>query len=583
MGKKKHNNRKYSTKQIISWLWAHHKGCRTQAILNALLGLVQVAAGLVGVELLRQLTDIATGKLAGDLLMVAAFYVGMLLVEFLASISHTWIASVLGVKSQNVMQQALFHRLLDGKWIGIEKFHSGDVLNRLFGDVSDIVSLMTEVLPFAVTLVVQFVASFIYLYSIDATLAYIVIIVSPIFLVLSKIYFKKMRRIVRKVKDNNSSIQSTIQESIQHKMVIKVMEMTCKMVDKLENRQSLLRYQIKTRARLSILTRTIVFIGFRGSALVALIYGLLQVKDGIVTIGVLMAFTQLIGRIQRPLLDFGRLLPVLVGSMTSSERLMELEELPLEHADDAETLVRRSQCKMQDAGCRMQDDKEFCNSDAKALGIRFDDVTYSYEDTGRLVLRNFSHDFHPGTFTAILGETGAGKTTLLRLMLSLIEPKEGNVALYDDEGNMVPASISSRKLFSYVPQGNTLFSGTIRENLRFGNPNATSAQMAEALHLAQADFVMELPQGLDTKCGELGGGLSEGQAQRIAIARALLRPCRILLLDEATSALDVQTEQSLLTGIKEHYSDRTIIFVTHRLSAVSFATEQILMERETTV
>ncbi len=545
------NKTKYSTRTIVAWLWSHHKGCRLQAVANVVVGLVQVAFGLLGVEFLRQLTDIATGRQEGQLMVMAALYILVMTGDYLCNVCHTWLAAVLGVHSQNQMQQQFFERLLKGRWSGIERFHSGDVMNRIFGDVNDIVNLMTEVLPFIVIITVQFVASFVYLLFMDATLAYIIIVCAPIFLLLSKLYFRKMRRIVRKVKDSNSAIQSIIQESIGHKMVIKVMEMADDMVQRLDRRQSLLRWQIKTRARLSIIARTIVFIGFRGGAIAALIYGLVQVHEGVVTVGVLLAFTQLINKIQHPLLDLGRILPTLVNSLTSSERLMELEALPLED----ESLLKG--------------DVSAARALAGGVAVRFVDVSYSYTDGGRKVLDGFSHTFKPRSFTAILGATGAGKTTLLRLMLSLVEPQSGSIT------PRLP-----RSAFSYVPQGNTLFSGSIRENLRFGNRQATTTQMYEALDIACAGFVRHLPQGLDTLCGESGGGLSEGQAQRIAIARALLRPCNILLLDEATSALDVETEKQVLTNIKRHYSDITIIFVTHRLSAVDFATEQIHMERK---
>ena len=542
------NKTKYPTRSILRWLWSHHKGCRTQAVTNVVVGLLQVGLGLWGVEQLRQLTDVATGKQEGHLLWMVALYVGIMLAEFLCHISRTWLAAVLGVRTQNMMQRQFFERILKGKWSGIERFHSGDVLNRLFGDVNDIVNLMSEVLPFLVTIVVQFIASFVYLLLMDSTLAIIIVICCPIFLLLSKLYFRKMRRIVRKLKDSNSDLQATIQESIQHKMVIKVMEMADRMVSRLARRQQLLQWQTQQRARLSILTRTIVFIGFRGAAIAALAYGLVQVQHNVITVGMLMAFTQLVWRIQHPLLDLGRLLPTLVNSFASSERLMELEELPVETPETLETTETSFPLK----GVRGS--------------VRLTDVSYQYSAEGRKVLDHFSHEFLPGSFTAVLGETGAGKTTLLRIILRLIEPQEGVV------------EAPPLRAFSYVPQGNTLFSGSIRENLRFGNPEASTEQMFEALHVAQADFVRDLPKGLDTKCGEGGGGLSEGQAQRIAIARAILRPCSILLLDEATSALDVDTERNVLTAIREHYVDTTIIFVTHRLSAVQFASDEIHMK-----
>ena len=477
----------------------------------------------------------------------------------LLHIASTWIAAVLGVRTQNQMQQAFFKRLLRGQWSGVEKYHSGDVLNRLFSDVGDIVGLMTEVIPSTLIVVVQFVASFVYLYVMDSTLALILVAVSPVFFVLSRVYFTRMRRIVRHVKDSNSAIQSIIQESVQHKMVIKTLERTETMVDRLERRQGLLRRQIKARARFSILSKSFVNVGFAGAYLIALVWGLFQLQNGLITVGVLIAFTQLVNRIQRPLLDMARLLPMFVSSFTSAERLMELEELPLEPEEEPLALPG-------------------------AVGLRFEHVSFSYRPqvgrSGRMVIRDFSHDFRPGSFTAILGETGAGKTTLIRMILALIEPTEGRAIIYNvPEGREHGLSPAARNNFSYIPQGNTLFSGTIRDNLLLGNPAATEEQMCEALRLAMADFVFALPRGLETRCSEQGGGLSEGQAQRIAIARALLRPCKVLLLDEATSALDMQTERALLGNLKAHFADSTIIFVTHRLAVTDFTTDTVMLNR----
>ena len=576
----KFNKTKYSTKEIVGWLWRHHKRCRLQALLNVLIGLSMVGLGLLSVDTIRTLTDIATHAKEGSILWTAMVLAVVFLFEMVMHIASTWVSAVLGVKTQNLMQQFFFRQLIRGKWQGIERYHSGDVINRLFGDVNDIVNLMTDVLPTTVIVITQFLASFIYLYVMDRMLALIVIITSPIFVLLSRVYFKRMRRIVRTIKDSNSAIQAIIQESIQHKMVIKVLGRETSMVDRLEQRQSLLRKQIKARARFSILSKTLVNIGFAGAFLIALVWGLFQLQAGLITVGVLMAFTQLINRIQRPMLDAARLLPIFVNSMTSCERLMELEELPLEPEEEPILLNGN-------------------------VGIRFNDVSYQYTTKGRTVIKHFSHDFRPGSFTAILGETGAGKTTLIRMMLALINPTEGSVEAYiqtlpspspqggskshiNEQGNCsIPigraggGSPALRSNFSYIPQGNTLFSGTIRENLLMGNPDATSEDMRQALHLSMADFVFNLPDGLDTKCAENGGGLSEGQAQRIAIARAILHPCKILLLDEATSALDVETEKMLLENLKQHFVNCTIIFVTHRLAVVDFTTDVIKMVRAT--
>lgn len=547
------NKTKYPTRTLVAWLWKHHRKCRTQAIVNVVIGLLQVALGLYGVDLLKRLTDVAAHNHEGNLALMAVLFGLVLLFEMLLNVLKTWVRAVLGVKTQNIMQQSFFARLLHGEWSGVGKMHSGDVLNRLFGDVGDIVSLMTEVVPSAVIIAVQFLASFIYLYVMDAALAIILIVSAPVLMLLSRYYFRKMRRIVRKIKDSNSALQSIIQESVQNKMVVKVMEQSDNMVGKLEKRQATLRWQIKKRARFSILSKVVVNVGFAGGYLAALVWGLFQLNDQIITVGVLMAFTQLISRIQRPLLDFARLLPTFVNSLTSAERLIELELLP------------------------MEEEKEPFHLKGK-VGVRFQHVGYQYSKKGRKVLKDFSYDFKPGTFTAILGETGAGKTTLIRLMLALIRKGEGEVTIYDENGSY-DVDVSTRCNFSYVPQGNSLFSGTIRENLLFGNPNATTAQMKEALHIAMADFVFELPDGIDTVCGEQGGGLSEGQAQRVAIARAIVRPSKVLLLDEATSALDIETEHALLMNIKERYKDSTVIFVTHRLAVVEFTSDNLRMER----
>lgn len=553
----KFNNTTRPTREILAWLWRHHKGCRMQAVVNMLCGLALVALGLCGVEAIRLLTDIATGARAGSLTLTAIALAVILLAELGLHVLSTWVQAILGVRSQNRLQQFFFDRILRGKWQGVERYHSGDVLNRLFGDVSDIVRLLTEVLPFAIVTVTQFIASFIYLYIMDWALAVILIVVSPLFIALSRYYFSRMRRIVRRIKDTGSALQAIIQENVQHRMVVKVMEQEGRQVARLERRQQLLRWQVKKRARFSILTKSLVHIGFAGGYLVALVYGLFQLQEGLITVGVLMAFTQLIHRIQRPMVDMARLLPTFIGSFTSSERLMEIEELPMEPAPTHTP-----------APAALPDGP---------LGLRFKDVDFSYEGKRRPVLNHFSYDFLPSATTAVLGPTGAGKTTLIRLMLALIEPARGSVSIVDSHGHEQPIDINARHLFSYVPQGNTLFSGTIRDNLRLGSPTATQAQMEAALRIAKAEFVLSLPRGLDTPCGEGGGGLSEGQAQRIAIARALLRPCRILLLDEATSALDIDTENALLTNIKQHLKGITIIFITHRLAVAEFADHQLAM------
>ena len=275
-------------------------------------------------------------------------------------------------------------------------------------------------------------------------------------------------------------------------------------------------------------------------------------SSGTLTFGGMTAFLQLVNKIQGPARSLTRLVPQFVSVFTAAERLMELEENPLE--EQGEPIMLASPC-----------------------GIRFNDVSFAYEKEEGRVISHLSFDFKPGSCTAILGETGAGKTTLVRMILALIRPQKGLAEIYNDKESQQLSPLHRCNLV-YVPQGNTLLSGTIRENLRLGRVTATDEEMAEALHRACADFVMELPAGLDSQCSESGGGLSEGQAQRIAIARALLREGSVMLFDEATSALDPETERQLLQNILANH-DKTILFITHRPAVVDYCDQVLHVER----
>jgi len=296
-------------------------------------------------------------------------------------------------------------------------------------------------------------------------------------------------------------------------------------------------------------------VGFASGYLVTFIWGVTNLEKGLITYGALIAFIQLVGQIQGPVRTLTKFIPVFISTFTATERLMELEEIPVEEVSEPVP--------------------EFTG----AAGVNISRLTFSYTPDSRYIFRNFDFDFPPGSITAILGETGSGKTTLIRLLLALARPGGGLVSIYDEKGVRIPVSPAARSVFSYVPQGNTLISGTIRENLLLGNPNATEHQMSEALRNAAAEFVFLLPQGLDTVCGEMGDGLSEGQAQRIAIARALLKESPVLLLDEATSSLDAETERRVIGNIIKAYGCRTILFVTHRPEVLKYCTQTLRLEK----
>lgn len=540
-------NSAYTTRDIMRWLWKVWRGNRLQTILNASMGMATVVVSLAQVWAVKRAIDVASGSVDGSIYWAVALMGGLVLVDFAINISSVWIRNVLGVKAQNRMQQYMLDRILRSEWNGRERRHSGDVINRLESDVSNVVTFITETLPNTLSVVLLFFGAFAYLFTLDRLLAVITVALLPLFVVLSKVYVRRMRHLTRQVRNSDSQVQSVLQETIQHRVLIKTLESDDAMVGKLESTQSQLRRNVIQRTRFSLLSNFILNFGFSLTYLIAFLWAAVRMSMHTLSFGGMTAYLQLVNRIQSPARNLSRIVPAFVSVFTAAERLMELEEPPLEEQGDP--IVVEAPC-----------------------GVKLDDVSYGYNDGDGRVIDHLSFDFRPGTCTAILGETGAGKTTLIRLILALLRPQEGEISLYHADGDGQQLSPRMRCNFVYVPQGNTLMSGTIRDNLLMGSPTASDDEMYDALHQACADFVSQLPDGLDTRCSESGAGLSEGQAQRIAIARALLRNRPVMLFDEATSALDIETERRLLAnvlGSRQH----TIIFITHRPAVVEYCDE----------
>ena len=543
---------KYSTKTILRWLWLAWNGNRLQAMLNTSIGVMQVVVSLAQVWAVKRAIDVASGSVPGSIYWAVGVMGLFILADFSLSIASTWVRNLLGIKAQNRMQQRMLDRLLKSQWHGKEAFHSGDVLNRLEQDVNQVVTFLTETIPSSLSVFAMFVGAFCYLFAMDHILALVIVGILPIFLLASRTYVGQMRQLTRKVRDSDSKVQSVLQETIQNRMLIKTLESDNMMVNKLGETQSELRQHVVRRTLFSVFSSVVLNFGFALGYLVAFLWAAIRLADHTLTFGGMTAFLQLVNRIQNPARNLTKLAPAFVAVFTAAERLMELEENPLEQQGEPEYI---------DAPC----------------GLRLDNVTFAYSDRERNIVKDLSFDFKPGSCTAVLGETGAGKTTLIRMLLALVSPTKGSVNIYNNSTSRELTPLM-RCNFVYVPQGNTLMSGTIRENLKLGNIAATDEEMIAALHKSCADFVMELPHGLDTVCSESGGGLSEGQAQRIGIARALLRDRSIMLFDEATSALDPETERQLLSNILAS-RDKTIIFITHRLAVVDYSDQTLRLER----
>ena len=541
---------------IIKWLWAVAAGNRLQTLLNAVIGIASVVMSLVSVYVVRNAIDIASHALEGDIYIAIAWMGAVIIIDFALSISGIYVRNILGVKAQNRMQQKMLERVLRSEWSSRKAMHSGDIVNRLEGDVNVVVGFLTETMPGALSTSLLFIGAFCYLYSMDSTLALITIAVVPLCVVMSKFYVKKMRRLNRQVRDSDSKIQSVMQEIVQHTMLIRTLEGDQPMIGRLTESHRQLRQNIVSRTLFSVLSNLTLNLGFALSYLLTFAWSAIRLSQGTLSFGGMTAFLQLVSRIQGPARSLAKLLPQSVAVITAAERLMELEDIPEE--TEGEPIFVQPPC---------------C--------LHLKNVSFRYDDNSPWVLKDFNYTFRPGTATAVMGGTGAGKTTLIRMLLALTKPQQGSVTIASETAPQKEETLTHlhRCNFVYVPQGNTLMSGTIRENLLLAKPDATDDEMRNALHTSCADFVLSLPDGLDTVCSEHGGGLSEGQAQRIAIARALLRDRPVMLFDEATSALDAETEEQLLQNILATRK-KTIVFITHRKMVCRFCDDILKVDSE---
>ncbi|MBQ1938312.1 MAG: ABC transporter ATP-binding protein [Bacteroidales bacterium] len=487
----------------------------------------------------KALVDIATGQGDGSLLVFALLLLGVILLRILTRSLRTYWQNRSLFRMKNEMRQRQFDSLLRLSFLSKEKFHTGDMVARVQGDVDTVSSAFCQTLPGLIGAFLQFMVAFVYMLYLDARLAWVLVILIPVGLLAARYVLYKMRDMSRDVRDKESRVQAHIQESLQHQSLIQAMEYDGQSSRELSSLLGGWYDKSLNRTRFGIVAHIISALCFSGSYALAFLWGVNGLASGAVTYGLMTAFLQLVNQLQRPLMELGEMLPSLFHSTASIDRLLELD------AVDKEELM------------------EPCFLEG-SVGIRLDSLSFAYEQGDEAVFENFTYDFTPGSKTALVGETGVGKTTLIKLILAFLKPRAGKVLFYSELSGACEASVATRCNLVYVPQGNSLLSGTIRQNLLMGKVDASDEELREALHTAVADFVFDLPQGLDTPCFESGGGLSEGQAQRIAIARALLRPGNILLLDEFSSALDGQTEALLMERLLAQRPAETMIFITHR-------------------
>ncbi len=524
---------------------------RRWMLLCILLGLVRIAASLSFVWVCKELVDIATGVSSAPLGGRIALMACIMATQLFCGIASSYCENYGIVSVQNTLRESLFARLMKGEWNGREKFSSGDAVNRLEEDIRVISELLCEHIPSAAVTLCQLVAASAYLLLMAPGLLWVLLILMFAAVVGSRLFFRRLRRLTSDIRALDSDIQQLIQENLQNRVLALTLVGTARVLAALGSLQKGRKDKTVQRLNFNAVARGFMTLGFMGGYAAAFLWGIFGIRSGAVSFGMMTAFLQLVGQVQRPVAELARELPAFIHALTSIERLMEIEAIP-EEKDGPEWTATGT------------------------AGVRMEGVEFRYSPDAPPVLQDFSYDFRPGTLTVVAGPTGVGKSTLIYLMLGLLKPQSGYVSVYDS-GSSCEAGKASRGNFRYVPQGNSLMSGTVRANLLLSDASADEARMREALHSAAADFVFELPDGLDTVCGEAGSGLSEGQCQRIAVARALLHGGGILLLDEATSSLDPETEALMLSRLRRRTSDAgsrlTVIFISHREAVMASADE----------
>lgn len=522
----------------------------------ALILVINVAGALMSVGTAvasKNMVDYAVAnqlKLAG---LAAAIFAGLIILNLLMRVAEGLLTVRITESFSNAMRQRFFIRLLGTEWLPLSAYHSGDLLTRLTSDVNNISTCIVTVIPGSIALGVQLVAASFALLYYEPKLAILALILGPTAVVLSRIWGHKLKNIQVKVQESESSYRSCIQEALQNFIIIKSFSQERQHQAALQSLHENRMKWVLERNRITLVANNVIGLGYWVGYFLAFGWGAIRLSQKAISFGTLTAFLQLVQQIQGPFIGLARTFPQIIAMIASAGRLMELEKMPMERTSEP-------------------------LSDLKEVGMSFQQVSFKYTE-GKPLLNKITTEIAPGQLVALVGSSGEGKTTMIRLLLALIRPSEGEVYFTDTKGGSYEVCAATRDWVTYVPQGNTLFSGTIANNLRSGKTDATPEEMEKAARAACAwGFIERLPNGLNTIIGERGYGLSEGQAQRIAITRAFLKKAPVMILDEATSALDMETEMKLLKAIKALDYPCTCLVITHRLAAFEICTRVLRVQ-----
>ena len=531
------------------WIFSYSKKYRWIVVFYAITGILGSTMSIGTAYIGRIMINIIVEKQQDKLWILIAAMIGSLILSLVLSSVNSYISARISIYVNNDIQADIFERIMDARWKELSSYPSGDLLNRFNGDVGTIASNAIGWIPNLLVNIYSFIVTFIVLWRMDIGMAIIAFLSAPFLLGLSRFILRKMKEYRKRVLELNSKMMSFEVETFYNFEMIKSFGIFGYYSRKLKGWQKKYKefnldynkFQIKSNILLTLVSTIVSSTAFA--------YCLYRLWTGQILYGDMTFFLQQRSALSSRFNSLVGTIPGMINSAVSAHRVRELMDLPREEHDPDRVTYMEERT-------------------GKGIKVHVNDVTFGYDERANVYEHSDLH-VSSGEIVAIMAESGGGKTTLIRLLLGMLEPNSGKVTLQSGSGEEFPVNSDLRKFFSYVPQGNTMFSGTIAENMRMVNEEATDEEVIEALKTACAwDFIKQLPEGINSTLGERGRGLSEGQAQRISIARALLRGAPILLLDEATSALDRETEEQVLHNIMSSHPDRLIILSTHRPAAL---------------
>lgn len=545
-------NKSKSNKSTLLWIFKRTKRFLPLVALIALIAMVDASIFIALALVSKKLLDIATGATDGNILITGIAIFAVIIGHIILTSTQSFINTLSNAKLVISIRSYMFKNIAKKKYSDISKYHSGELLNRITSDTDVIINSIVSIVPSIASIIAKIIGGMSVLLVLDWRVAVIVFVLGVFVPAIGRILNKKYKVLHKKAQQTEGKSRAFMQECFENIVVVKTFASEAPFSKKLEQfMQENFVIKIK-RAILSVITHMSLYSFFTVGYYAIMVWGAGNIASGTMTYGTLMAFLQLVSQLRAPLQNVSGILPQYYSALASAERLMELEEIE----DDLPSV----------------EDEKLCEIKNSFSGMDVKDISFAYKD--ELILKNCSFTAEKGKITAITGESGSGKSTIFRVILGLYNPQEGEILINGD----IKLDTSLRGLFAYVPQGNLVLSGTIRENLTLCNDDVSDDELIKATKAADIyDLIVSLPDGFDTVVTERGGGLSEGQIQRISIARALLTDAPILLLDEATSALDESTETTVLSNIKA-MKEKTVLFVTHRNTSLRVCDKIIRVE-----